>query len=102
MPITFLFGDKDELSDLLKQKEFIYQVNAPTNVQFVKGYDHFSFCGREKDQALQAKILAALKGVTESDMIWLKYVEMRRVQEMIRLEEEAAKEDSLWNRMFGL
>ena len=46
--------------------------------------------------------MAALEGVTESDMIWLKYVEMRRVQEMIRLEEEAAKEDNLWNRMFGL
>ena len=49
VPITFIFGGQDKLSDMETQKEFIYNVSAPTNVKIVKGYDHFSFIGRELD-----------------------------------------------------
>ena len=74
VPITFIFGERDIMSDFENQKEFLYQVAAPKNVQWVSNYDHFSFTGHEKDDELQNKILAAFAGDTSSHLRWKRFL----------------------------
>jgi len=82
---------------------------SPMTVQFLPGYEHFSFAGNEPNDLLQKAVISAFKGRTKSDDRWLNYVQIRREEEeeveRQRLEAEEnkrqldARKDEIWDKI---
>ena len=56
------------------QKGYMYQVQSPTTVRFIEGYDHFSFHAETINNDLNDLVYEVLQGNVESDPIWAHYV----------------------------
>ena len=93
VPITFIFGDLDELAKYDYSKELMYEIQSEKSVRFLKGYSHTSFDGAEPNEQLQKMVLETFAGdMTTSDPEWTRYLELRHEQERIEEEERLEKE----------
>ena len=45
VPVTFIFGEQDDLSDFDYSKELMYEIKSEKNVRFLNDYSHMSFGG---------------------------------------------------------
>ena len=76
VPITFIFGEQDDLGKYEIARELMYEIKSEKSVLILKDYNHFSFNGEEPNDQLQKMVLQTFSGeMIKSENRWTSYVE---------------------------